>query len=319
VAPAPTTRPGDGARVEVDGHVVALSNLTKVLYPATGFTKGQVVDYYASVSPVLLAHLAGRPVTATRWPDGVDGPMFFAKNAPPGTPVWVRRARLPAPGSQRDTVDYVLADSTATLVWLANLAALELHVPQWRVVGDPPAPGPADRLVLDLDPGAPADVVDCAALARRLLPRLAADGLAGVACTSGSKGLQVYARLEPTDSAAVTEYARALALELAAETPQQVVAVMTKSSRAGKVFVDWSQNTAAKTTVSPYSLRARTPAPAVATPLATAELAATVAADLVFGPAQVRERLARHGDLAAALLDGPAGRLPRRGAPRRRR
>jgi bifunctional non-homologous end joining protein LigD len=302
--------------VRVDGHVLSLTNLSKVLYPAAGFTKGAVVDYYASVAPVLLPHLAERPLTVTRWPDGVEGGTFFAKNAPAGTPPWVRRVRLPAPGSSAGRLDYVVVDGVATLVWLANLAALELHVPQWRVAGDPPTVGLADRLVLDLDPGAPADVLDCAALALAVLPRLRAAGLDPVVCSSGSKGLQVYARLAPTGSAEVSAWAHALARDLERERPDEVVSVMAKAARVGKVFLDWSQNTAAKTTISPYSLRART-LPAVAAPLTEDELAgARRPQDLRVAPQELRARLDRHGDLAAPLLTGPAGTLPSAGPTR---
>ena len=182
--------------VEVEGRRLTLSNLAKILYPATagsdGFSKAEVVDYYTRIAPVLLPHVAGRPATFTRWPDGVDGKAFFEKNAPSHTPEWVRRETLPSPGSGvgRATIDYVIVDDLPTLVWAANLAALELHVPQWRVA---PGGGPADPdlLVLDLDPGPPATIVECCRVALLLRDLLAADKLDGYPKTSGSKGMQL--------------------------------------------------------------------------------------------------------------------------------
>ncbi|MFI5099556.1 MAG: non-homologous end-joining DNA ligase [Actinomycetes bacterium] len=304
--------------VEVDGHRLTLSNLAKILYPpadgSPGFSKAEVVDYYTRVAPVLLPHLAGRPATFTRWPDGVAGKMFFEKNAPSHTPEWVRRVRLPSPGSgmKRDTIDYVVVDDLATLVWAANLAALELHVPQWRV-GTDGAPDDPDLLVLDLDPGPPATAVECCAVAVLLRERLAADRLDAYPKTSGSKGLQLYVPLEPTPAERTSGYARALAGELERAHPGLVVSRMAKDLRPGKVFVDWSQNNGAKTTVAPYSLRAR-PWPTVSTPLTWDEVAACRAAeDVRFVAAQVLERVAADGDLLAALSAGPqraAGRLP---------
>ncbi len=238
--------------VDVEGTTVVLSNLDKVLYPAVGFTKGQVLDYYTRIAPVLLPHLAERALTRKRYPDGVDGPVFFEKNAPRGTPAWVRTVTLPSPGSSkgRDTIDYVVVQDLATLVWTANLAALELHTHQWRVGADA-----ADLVVFDLDPGEPASVVECCEVALALRPLLEADGLAPLAKTSGSKGLQVVARADGI--ADTSAYARDLAQRLERAHPALVLHRMTRSLRGGKVLVDWSQNSAAKTTVSVYSLRAR--------------------------------------------------------------
>jgi bifunctional non-homologous end joining protein LigD len=289
--------------VDVDGQQVVLSNLEKVLYPEVGFTKAQVIDYYTRISPVLLPHLRGRALTRKRYPDGVEGQVFFEKNAPRGTPEWVRTERLPSPGSSknRETVDYVVVDGLPTLVWTANLASLELHTHMWRVADGGQAP--PDMVVFDLDPGAPATIVECCQVAQRLRPLLEADGLAPVAKTSGSKGLQLYARADAFGSAEQTSaYAKGLAQRLEKEHPELVVHRMTKALRPGKVLVDWSQNSAAKTTVSVYSLRAR-PTPSVSTPVTWDEVeGCSSPGDLVFLSDDVLDRVEEHGDLFAALL-----------------
>ena len=286
--------------VDVEGTPVVLSNLDKVLYPEVGFTKGQVIDYYTRIAPVLLPHLAGRAVTRRRCPDGVDGQVFFEKNAPRGTPAWVRTETLPSPGSStdRDTVDVVLVQDLRTLVWTANLAALELHTPMGRVGSKGP-----DLVVLDLDPGEGASVVECCAVAQLLRPLLEADGLAPLAKTSGSKGLQLYTRADAFTCADETSaYAKGLAQRLEREHPDLVVHRMDKALRTGKVLVDWSQNSAAKTTVSVYSLRAR-PTPTVSTPVTWAEVDGCARPqDLVFTSDDVLARVAELGDLFAPLL-----------------
>ncbi|MBA3523594.1 MAG: ATP-dependent DNA ligase [Geodermatophilaceae bacterium] len=297
--------------VEVGGRRLALSNLGKVLYPETGFTKGQVIDYYVRVADVLLPHLAGRPLTVKRYPDGVDGKSFFEKNAPSHTPDWVRRVELPSPGStmDRDTIRYLVVEELATLVWLANLAALELHVPQWTV-GPRDGVRGADLLVFDLDPGPPATVVECARVALLVRERLAADGLQAWAKTSGSKGMQLYVPLRPVDPGRPWDYAKELAKTVAGEHPDLVVWQMTKALRPGKVLIDWSQNNAAKTTVAAYSLRAR-PEPTVSTPLTWDEVEDCVESDdLRFTADEVLDRVAEHGDLLADL-GSTAQRLPR--------
>jgi bifunctional non-homologous end joining protein LigD len=289
--------------VEVDGRRLSLSNLDKVLYP-DGFTKGEVVDYYARVAPALLPHVTGRPMSFQRFPDGTAKKGFFAKNAPKGTPDWVRTVRLPAPGSgmDRENLDYVVIDDLATLVWAANLAALELHVPQWTVgprggVRDP------DRLVLDLDPGAPATSVECAEVALLLRELVQADGLEPVVKSSGSKGLQLYAAVEPVSDRRTSDYAKALAQRLEKSHPKLVVSQMRKDLRGGKVLVDWSQNNAAKTTVAPYALRAR-PEPWVSTPLTWDEVeACRRPEDVLFRAEQALERVETMGDLFAPLLE----------------
>ena len=286
--------------VDVEGTQVALTNLDKVLYPAVGFTKGQVLDYYTRIAPVLLPHLAERALTRKRYPDGVEGQVFFEKNAPRGTPEWVRTVDLPSPGSSkgRERIDYVVVDDLATLVWTANLASLELHTHMWRVDRESP-----DLVVFDLDPGPPATVVECCQVAQLLRPLLEADGLAPLAKTSGSKGMQLYARADAFASSEQTSaYAKGLAQRLEKEHPDLVLHRMTKSLRDGKVLVDWSQNSAAKTTVSVYSLRAKD-RPTVSTPVTWDEVdACTSAADLVFTSDDVLARVEEHGDLFAPLL-----------------
>ena len=294
---------GSKVVVDVEGRQVALTNLEKVLYP-DGFTKGQVLDYYTRIAPVLLPHLAGRALTRKRYPDGVEGQVFFEKNAPRGTPEWVRVVTLPSPGSSkgRDTIDYAVVDELAALVWTANLAALELHTHMWRV-SDEGVALPPDMVVFDLDPGPPATIVECCQVAQLLRPLLEADGLSPLAKTSGSKGLQLYARADDFGSAEETSaYAKGLAQRLEKEQPELVVHRMTKSLRDGKVLVDWSQNSAAKTTVSVYSLRAREH-PTVSTPVTWDEVeSCSSPRDLVFTSDDVLARVEQHGDLFAPLL-----------------
>jgi bifunctional non-homologous end joining protein LigD len=297
--------------VEVEGRRLTLSNPTKVLYPEAGFTKAEVIDYYSRVAPVLLPHLAGRPVTFTRWPDGVTGHSFFEKNVPTHAPDWVRRVRLPAPGSGKDrtTIDYALVEDLPTLVWAANLAALELHVPQWRVGVDGAARGP-DLLVFDLDPGPPATVLECAQVALALRELLAADGLTAYPKTSGSKGMQLYVPVAETTDDRTSGYARDLAVRLERELPGLVVSRMLRSLRPGKVLVDWSQNNAAKTTIAPYSLRARA-RPTVSAPVTWDEvIGANDAEDLVVTAGDLLRRVRRDGDLLAPLLDDARPALP---------
>ena len=292
--------------VAIDGHDLELSNLDKVLYPAAGFTKGEVIDYYTRIAPVMLPHLAGRAVTRIRFPNGVDGIHFFEKNKPGGTPSWVRLATLPVPGStkSRETIDFVVVDDLATLVWLANLAALELHTPQWKIDADP------DLLVVDLDPGAPAGLRECCAVAVLMRDRLEADGIAAYPKTSGKKGMQLCCPISGTQSAeTVSAYAKMVAEELAAMVPGSITAKMAKAVRPGKVFIDWSQNAAAKTTVTPYSLRAQE-YPTVSTPLTWDEVAeAAEGREIAFTAAEVLARVEEVGDLFAPLFEAD-GRLP---------
>ena len=289
-------------RVKVDNQVLQLSNLDKVLYPKAGFAKGEVIDYYTRIAGTLLPHVVDRPLTRKRWPDGVDKQPFFEKNAPRGTPPWVRTVKIASPGSTRGTeeVEYVVVESLATLVWLANLAALELHVPQWKV-GPRGGVRQPDLLVIDLDPGPPADIVTCCEVALLLRDLLAADGLTAWPKTSGNKGMQMYVPLVETSGEVTSAYAKELAERLAHDRPDLVVASMTRALRPRKVFLDWSQNNTAKTTIAPYSLRGGE-RPTASTPLTWEEVEARpTAADLSFGPDEVLDRVEELGDLFEPL------------------
>lgn len=287
-------------QVEVEGRPLALSNLDKVLYPQAGFTKAQVIDYYQRIAPVMLPHIASRPVTIKRYPEGVDRDFFYQKNAPAHRPEWVPTARIASPGStkNRETIEYILGGDLPTLIWAANLAALELHTPMWRY----PSVGEPDLLVFDLDPGPPATVVQCCKVALLLRPLLADLGLNPVAKTSGGKGLQLYAAVAGMTSEQTSDLAKKLAEQLENDHPALVVSRMTRALRPRKVLIDWSQNNAAKTTVAPYSLRAR-PRPTVSTPVSWDEVSdCRRAADLVFTAEDVLERVERSGDLLAEIL-----------------
>ncbi|MEU1272022.1 non-homologous end-joining DNA ligase [Streptomyces sp. NPDC005799] len=288
---------------EVEGRRLALSNLEKVLYPETGFTKGEVLHYYATSAEVLLPHLRDRPVSFLRYPDGPGGQVFFAKNVPPGTPDWVTTAEVPR---MEGPARMVLVQDLASLMWAANLVT-EFHTPQW-VVQDP---GVADRIVFDLDPGPPATVVECCEVAVWLRERLAADGIEARAKTSGSKGLHLLAAVRPTPSEQVSDYAKQLAVEAERAMPRRVLHRMTRSLRPGKVFVDWSQNAARKTTATPYTLRAR-PEPTVSAPVTWSEVEECGAPSrLTFHAQDIAPRIQDYGDLLAPLLDpDSAGSLP---------
>ncbi|KUL38036.1 ATP-dependent DNA ligase [Streptomyces sp. NRRL F-4489] len=286
----------------VEGRRLSLTNLDKVLYPATGTTKGEVLHYCTTTADLLLPHLQDRPVSFLRYPDGPDGQRFFTKNVPPGTPSWVKSCEVPH--SRSGPVRQIVLQDLASLVWAANLV-VELHTPQWTCG----APGVADRLVFDLDPGEPATIVECCAAARWLRDRLAADGLDAYAKTSGSKGLHLVVAVEPTPSDRTTAYARTLAVEAGAALGDLVTHKMTRSLRPGKVFIDFSQNAAAKTTAVAYTLRAR-PEPTVSTPVTWEEVAGCTAPDqLSFRFEEIAARRERYGDLHAPLLS-PAGAAP---------
>jgi bifunctional non-homologous end joining protein LigD len=289
VTESPTT-------VRVSGRDVRLTHLDRVLYPATGTTKAEAIDYVVRAAPALLAQLRDRPVTRIRFPGGVGGETFFEKNTPRGAPSWLRRHTLPAsPGTDDEgtVLELPVIEDVAGLVWAANAGALELHTPQWTV-GPRGGVRDADRLVVDLDPGAPAGLAECARVAHLVAERLRADGLTTtVPVTSGSKGMQLYAPLpRPRPATAVRQYARDLAHALAAEHPDLVVAVMRKDLRGGKVLLDWSQNHPAKTTITPYSLRGRE-RPAVAAPRWWDEIGPGLAQ---LPPAEVLRRLDEDGD-----------------------
>jgi bifunctional non-homologous end joining protein LigD len=284
-----------------------------VLYSADGFTKAEVLDYYQRISPVLLPHVVGRPMTLKRYPDGVDGESFFAKHAPAGRPDWVRTEEIESSSSRSrspgEPIEYVVLDDLPSLMWAANLAALELHVPMWRF--PPPGQGarkPApehglepDLLVFDLDPGAPATVVDCCRVAEALRPLLADADLDALPKTSGGKGLQLYARISGMTAEEASALAKDFAERLEREQPRLVVSRMTRSLRPGKVLIDWSQNNGSKTTVAPYSLRAREH-PTVSTPVTWDEVGACRdVTDLFFTAPDVLARVESRGDLFAAL------------------
>lgn len=282
--------------VAVDGRHLRLTNLDKVMYPATGFTKSQVIDYYARIADVMVPHLAGRPVTLVRYPDGVTGPHFFEKNCPAHRPAWVSTIDVPSEGKG---IRACLCDDRATLVWLANLAALELHVPLARA----PDLGRPTAVVFDLDPGPPAGIAECCAVALRLREVLDGVGLKALPKTSGSKGLHVLVPLDGSHTYAQTKaFAHAVARLLGRELPDLVVDTMDRSVRQGRVFIDWSQNHPTKTTVAPYSLRARE-RPYASAPMRWEEVATACSRGaLAFEAPEVLERVATDGDLLAPAL-----------------
>jgi bifunctional non-homologous end joining protein LigD len=287
--------------VEIGGRQLKLTNLDKVLYPATGFTKGQVIDYYARIAPVLVPHLSGKPLTLKRYPNGVNEPPFFEKNATKHRPEWVKTAPIWSEGNQRD-VNYILANDLATLVWVANLAAIELH-PSLALAADIECPR---SMVFDLDPGPPANIVQCCQVAVWLHAIFDHFKLQSFPKTSGSKGMQIYVPLNTKTSYDETKpFANALARLLENEHRDLVVSEMKKAVRTNKIFVDWSQNDEHKTTVSIYSLRAREH-PTVSTPITWEEVERTLrkkdASLLVFESQQTLERVAKMGDLFAPLL-----------------
>jgi len=291
-------------QVEVEGRELKLTNLDKVLYPKAGFTKGEVLDYYAKVAPAMVPHLRGRALTLRRFPGGVDDfdAAFFEKRCPKHRPDWVRTARVRA-GPHAGDIDFCVCDGLPTLIWMAQLAAIELH-PSLSLARAPTRP---TVLAFDLDPGAPANVVDCCRVAQRLRELFGHFGLECFAKTSGSKGLQVYVPLNLKTSYDETKpFARAIAQLLEKQTPKEVVSRMRKVERRGKVFVDWSQNHRSKTTIAVYSLRARE-RPNVSTPVSWDEVERAVERDdpdsLVFEAGDVLRRVERDGDLFAPVLE----------------
>ncbi len=289
-------------QVEVDGRELKLTNLDKVLYPKAGFTKGEVVDYYAKVAPAIVPHLAGRPLTLRRFPEGVDDTeaAFFEKRCPKHRPEWVKTAPVSA---STGTIDFCVCEDLPTLVWMAQLAAIELH-PSLSLARHLERP---TVLAFDLDPGPPADIVDCCRVGMRLRDLFAHFGVESFPKTSGSKGLQVYVPLNGTTSYEETKpFAKAIAQLLEKQTPGEVVSKMKKVERKGKVFVDWSQNHQRKTTIAVYSLRARE-RPTVSTPVSWEEVERAAkredATSLVFEAGDVLERIERHGDLFAPVLE----------------
>ncbi|MET0146645.1 MAG: non-homologous end-joining DNA ligase [Ilumatobacteraceae bacterium] len=283
---------------DVDGHHVELSNLDKVLYPS-GFTKGEVIDYHARISPVAVPHLRGRALTFKRFPNGTEQKGFFEKRCPGHRPDWVAVAL--GPGDRRGGIEYCCIEDTASLVWAANMAAIELHAPMALAVDlDTPR-----AVVFDFDPGPGTDVSDCCVVALRVRDVLAAVDLVGWCKTSGSKGLQLYVPLNTPGVShhAAADFALAVGQVLEKQVPKQVTTVMAKAVRPGKIFVDWSQNAHHKTTIAPYSLRAR-PDPTVSTPVSWDEVeqAAEKQIELRFEAGDVLARVGEHGDLFAPVL-----------------
>ena len=282
---------------------VTLTNADKVLYPATGTTKSDIFDYYTRVAEVMVPHIAGRPATRKRWPNGVEQPSFFEKQLASSAPDWLPRASVT---HRSGTTTYPIIDSADGLAWIAQQAALEVHVPQWRFVAEwtrdkaeELKPGPATRLVFDLDPGEGVTMARLAEVARAVRDLIADIGLTTFPLTSGSKGLHLYTPLdEPVSSKGATVLAKRVAQQLENAMPKLVTSTMTKSVRAGKVFLDWSQNSASKTTIAPYSLRGREH-PTVAAPRTWEELDDPGLRHLRYD--EVLDRLARDGDLLAPL------------------
>jgi bifunctional non-homologous end joining protein LigD len=295
----------EARQVEVDGKELRLTNLDKVLYPKAGFTKGEMVDYYAKVAPAIVPHLSGRAVTLRRFPEGVEDldSAFFEKRCPKHRPKWVKTTRVQA-GPDAGMIDFCVCDSLPTLIWMAQLAAIELH-PSLSASRAPKRP---TVLAFDLDPGPPADVVDCSRVALRLREVLGQLDLESFVKTSGSKGMQLYIPLNTKTSYEETRpFAQALAQIVAKQSPDEVLAKMgKKTDRSGKVLIDWYQNNERKTTISVYSLRARE-RPTVSTPVTWEEVEAVAksgdASELVFEAGEVLERIEQHGDLFAPVLE----------------
>ena len=289
---------GDTAVVELAGQRLRIRNLAKVLYPEVGFTKAEVIDYYVRVAPAMLPHVAGRGVTLRRYPDGVDGESFFEKRCPGHRPDFV--PTYLGPGDRRGGIEYCGLDSIPALAWAASMAALEVHAPM-ALGADIESPV---LCVFDLDPGPPAGMAACARIGLAIREVLAGIGLEAVAKTSGSKGLQLYVPLNrPHTHDQTSGFAHAVAQVLERHRPDEVVSVMTKQVRGGKVFIDWSQNSRHKTTVAAYSLRAR-PTPTVSTPVTWDEVSdAADGSPLSFLASEVLERVDRLGDLFAPAAE----------------
>jgi bifunctional non-homologous end joining protein LigD len=293
----------------VDGRKLSLTNLEKVLYPKSGFTKGEMIDYYARVAEVMIPHIKDRPITLKRFPNGVDGTSFFEKHAPKHLPDWIRTAKVPSKSASHEPINFVVICDRPGLIWAANLAALELHVPLWRVDSKGPLPAPPDYMVFDLDPGPGTTIVDCCRVARWISDRLGEDRL--FPKTSGSKGIQIYMPLSKVTSEQASEQAHDLAKAIEKDHPDSVVSLMRKDLRNGKVLIDWSQNNPSKTTVAVYSLRARED-PTVSTPVTWGEVNSCAKGgnpnDLRFEASNTLQRVEKLGDLMEPLLALTGGR-----------
>jgi bifunctional non-homologous end joining protein LigD len=288
---------------EIDGRELSLSNLDKVLYPDTGFMKSQVLDYYARIADVMLPHLRQRPTTLRRYPNGVEGMSFFEKHASASQPDWIKTIEVPSKQGEHEPIVYTAVGDRPTLLWAANLAALEFHVPLWHVAKGKAVPAPPDYMVFDLDPGPATTIVECCRVAQWIAERLERDSL--FVKTSGSKGLQLYTRVQRTTWDQLGERAHDIAKAIEREHREDVVSTMKKTLRDGKVLIDWSQNNSSKTTVAVYSLRAR-PEPTVSTPVTWQEVdrcAKSGNPDLLrFEAKQVLKRVEKLGDLMAPLV-----------------
>jgi bifunctional non-homologous end joining protein LigD len=288
---------------EIDGRELSLSNLDKVMYPDTGFTKSQILDYYARIADVMLPHLRSRPTTLRRFPHGVDGMSFYEKHASDHQPEWVRTIEVPAKRGDHAPIEYIEVSDRPTLLWAANLASIEFHVPLWHVAKGKAIPAPPDYLVFDLDPGPGTSIAECCRVAQWVGDRLGRDAL--FAKTSGSKGLQLYTRVQRTTWERLGERAHELARAIERDHRSDVVSVMRKELRNGKVLIDWSQNNSSKTTVTAYSLRAR-PEPTVSTPVSWAEVDKCAKSGnpdtLRFETKDVLKRIDKFGDLMAPLV-----------------
>ena len=292
----------DRVRVEVDGRQLSLSNLDKVLYPKTGFTKSQVLDYYARIADVMVPHIKNRPTTLRRYPNGVAGTSFYEKHAPANQPEWISTIDVPSK-SGHEPIEYTVICDRPTLLWAANLAALEFHVPLWHVRKGKPVPAPPDYLVFDLDPGPGTSIAECCRVAGWIGAHLGREML--FAKTSGSKGLQLYTPVHRTTWNRQSERAHEIAQFIERDHPDDVVSTMRKSLREGKVLIDWSQNSPSKSTVAAYSLRARSH-PTVSTPVTWREIDACAKSGdsngLRFEADDVVRRVDKYGDLMSALV-----------------
>jgi bifunctional non-homologous end joining protein LigD len=290
---------GQPMEISVGRRRLRVSNLDKVLYPKAGFTKGDAINYYRKIAPVILKHLRGRPLTLKRYPNGVDAGFFYEKNCPKHKPDWVPTVKVP--GSEGFT-NYCLVDHAATLLWTANLASLELHTLMSRA-DDLNRP---TMMVFDLDPGPPAEILDCLPIAFRMRDMLDHLGLQSFPKTSGGKGFHIYVPLNSAVTFDHTKhFAHSVAATLEKDDPKNVVSLMRKDLRGGKIFVDWSQNDEHKTTVCAYSLRARE-RPTVSTPITWKEAESAAknrdATKLTFEADDVVKRIERLGDLFAPVL-----------------
>ncbi len=291
-------------RTTIGGRELTVSNLDKVLFPESGFTKGQLIDYYVRVAPVMLPHVRERPLTMKRFPDGVEGKAFFEKHIPSHAPDWVQSVNVGSTDG-KDVIPYAMVNDLPTLAWAANLGTIELHVPLWHVGRARKLPAKPDFMVFDLDPGEGTSIVECCEVAGYVMEELAQQGTESFAKTSGSKGLQLYAAVGPrTTWDSLRDRAYEIARKLESEHRDLVVSNMRKSLRRGRVLIDWSQNHSAKTTVAVYSVRAM-PAPTVSTPVSAAEVHRCAAEHdpllLRFETGDVLRRLDKDGDLFAQL------------------